>query len=92
MLFDVEQDPHEQHDVAAEHPDICRQAASYLSEWHDSMMKSMPYAVDPLWTVMREGGPEHTRGMLRHYCERLKATGREYAIPELRRRHSQELT
>lgn len=92
MLFDVEHDPHEQHEVAAEHPDVCRQAASHLSEWHASMMKSMPHAVDPLWTVMREGGPAHTRGMLEYYCERLKASGREYAIPELRRRHSQELT
>ncbi len=91
MLFDVERDPHEQHDVAAEHPDICRRATHNLSEWHDSMMKSMPYAADPLWTVMREGGPAHTRGMLRQYCERLKATGREYAIAELRRRHPQEL-
>ncbi len=91
MLFNVERDPHEQHDIAAKHRDICSQATHHLSEWHNSMMRSMPYAVDPLWTVMREGGPAHTRGMLPQYCERLKATGREYAVPELRRRHPQEL-
>jgi len=46
-------------------------------------MKSMPYDVDPLWTVIKEGGPYHARGHLRAYCERLERTGRGWAIPEL---------
>jgi hypothetical protein len=59
--------------------------------WHEDMMRTVPDAVDPLWTVLREGGPEHSRGQLKAYCERLQATGRGQHIPELRRRHPGEL-
>jgi hypothetical protein len=45
------------------------------------------HAADPLWTVMQEGGPLHARGHLKSYCDRLKATKRAWAIPELLRRH-----
>jgi hypothetical protein len=54
------------------------------------MMAQMPDAVDPLWTVMREGGPHHSRGYLARYCERLEATGRGEHVAELRRRHPGE--
>ena len=53
-------------------------------------MKSMPQDVDPLWTVMREGGPAHSRGNLRRYCEFLEKTGRAWAIPELKKKHPRE--
>jgi hypothetical protein len=46
--------------------------------------------VDPLWTVMREGGPFHARGNLKSYCAYLEKTGRAWAIPELRAKHPQE--
>ena len=66
----------------------------HLNEWHDSMMASMtgstPYDTDPLWTVMKEGGPFHARGHLRSYCERLEATGRGWAVEELKARHPRE--
>lgn len=56
MLFNVEEDPHEQFDVVRQNRSAYRQAVCYLNEWHDSMMKTMPYPVDPLWTVINEGG------------------------------------
>jgi choline-sulfatase len=92
MLFNVEDDPHEQHNLAAERPDVCKDAVYILNQWHDDMMKTMPrgYDADPLWTVMKEGGPAHARGELRAYCERLAATGRGHAIAELERRHPRE--
>jgi choline-sulfatase len=90
MLFDVEQDPYEQHDAAAEQPGVCQEAVFHLNRWHERMMESMEYETDPLWTVLREGGPYHARGMLREYCKRLEATGRGHAIPELKRRHPRE--
>jgi len=90
MLFDVEADPHEQRDLAARHPEICSDALRRLNQWHDEMMASMDRAEDPLWTVMKEGGPYHARGMLPEYCRRLEATGRGHAVPELKRRHTRE--
>jgi arylsulfatase A-like enzyme len=90
MLFNMDDDPHEQRDLAAANPDVCRDARGRLSEWHEAMMQSMPYDVDPLWTVMKEGGPYHARGHLRAYCERLEQTGRAWAVPELKRRHPRE--
>ena len=54
------------------------------------MMKSMQYSNDPLWTVIKEGGPLHARGQLAQYCRRLEETGRGGAIPELKRRHPRE--
>jgi len=56
------------------------------------MMKTMPegYDTDPMWTVMKEGGPAHSRGFLAKYCEFLEQTGRGWAIPELRKRHPRE--
>jgi len=90
MLFNVEEDPHEQHDVASAHPELCKEAALILSRWHDDMMKTMPYDTDPMRSVLSEGGPFHAKGHLREYCKRLAATGRGHAIEELKRRHPRE--
>lgn len=92
MLYDLTADPHEEHDLAAQHPEICREAAHRLLGWHDGMMASMQSDVDPLWTVIREGGPEHARGKLSEYCKRLEQTGRGWAVPELKRRHPREFS
>lgn len=92
MLFNVEDDFHEQNNVAEENPDVCKDAACKLQEWHDDMMQSMPqpYNTDPLWTVMKEGGPCHAKDALKAYCERLKETGRGWAVEELKKRHPRE--
>ena len=90
MLFNIEKDSYEQHDLAGIEKAICRDAVYCLSEWHDEMMGTMHDAVDPMWTVIREGGPFHARGQLRNYCEQLEKTGRAHAIPELKRRHPYE--
>jgi arylsulfatase A-like enzyme len=92
MLFDLAADPYEQHDLAADRPDLCHEAAHRLLDWHDRMMATMPDGgtVDPMVTVMAEGGPLHARGKLEEYCERLKTTGREWAVTPLRERHPRE--
>jgi arylsulfatase A-like enzyme len=92
MLFNIEEDPHEQQDLAEKKPELCREAAMRLQDWHDRMMKTMPesYTTDPLRTVLEEGGPEHARGALPEYCKRLEATGRGWAIEELKKRHPKE--
>lgn len=84
MLFDLEADPHEQHNLAEERPELCARGARMILDWNDEMMKTSAYDADPMWTVMREGGPEHCRGHLEAYLDRLAGTPREYGIPLLK--------
>ena len=35
-------------------------------------------ATDPMWTVMREGGPYHYREIRQRYLEHLRNTGRAH--------------
>ena len=90
MLFDIEKDPHETQNVASQFPDVCKDAVYRLNNWHDKMMLTMDHE-DPLWTVLREGGPHHAKGHLKDYVERLQATGRGgTAVDELKHRHPRE--
>ena len=90
MLFAPGSDPHEQHDLAPERPDLVASHLALLDAWHADAMRRSDQAVDPLWTVMREGGPFHTRGQLPAYLERLKATGRGGLAERLAARHPTE--
>ncbi len=94
QLYNLAEDPHEQRDLATSRPDLCREGAWRLMNWHDEMMASMPgdRVVDPMQTVLAEGGPFHARGQLCGYAKRLEATGRGYAIEELKKRHPGEFT
>jgi choline-sulfatase len=76
MLFDLAKDPHEQHDLAAARPDLVGTAMTKLDAWYAEMMRTATTPQDPMWTVIEEGGPLHTRGYLPRYLERLRATGR----------------
>jgi hypothetical protein len=55
-VSNVNEDPFERNNLALTHREQCLQAVYILNQWHDAMMKSMECAVDPLWTVIREGG------------------------------------
>lgn len=90
LLFDIVNDPYEQHNLAKAKPEIVNQAISIYLNWHDQMMFAMEKGDDPLWTVINEGGPFHAKGHLARYCERLEATGRGWAIAELKKRHPLE--
>ena len=93
MLFNLDDDPHEQHNLAETHPELCAEAARRYLAWHDEMMMTQPegYFHDPLWEVLlRTGGPFHARGRLAQYCRRLAASGRAWAIPRLQARHPEE--
>ena len=91
MLFDLAEDPHQQHDLAAERPDLVDRAMRLLTEWHHDMMVTSRYNVDPMMTVLREGGPFHTRGMLSPYLDRLRATGHVQHAEQLVARHADEI-
>jgi arylsulfatase A-like enzyme len=105
MLFDIVADPHEQHDLASAWPEICREGAWRLMRWHDAQLQKMSRfasdSLDPLWTVLREGGPFHASlgqtpdpggvpGLLR-YLEHLEATGRSEGAARLREKYGRAL-
>ncbi len=77
MLFNIVEDPHEQVDLAKTMPDVCATAAGMLESWTREQLASVPDGIDPMVSVMAEGGPYHAR--LEHlppYVERLRVTGR----------------
>lgn len=76
MLFNLADDPHEQRDIAAAHPELTGQAAAMLEQWHIEMLRTSTHGQDPMITVLAEGGPYHTRGELPAYLKRLRETGR----------------
>jgi arylsulfatase A-like enzyme len=100
MLFDIANDPHELVNLAAEKPEICKEGAYRLMNWHDTQMFKMARqsndSVDPMWTVIREGGPHHTHHnqgakVLAQYIERLKKTGREDGAKALAEKYADHL-
>lgn len=87
MLFNVKDDPHEQHDVKAEHPELCAKGAKIILDWQEAEMKKATNEADPMWVVMKEGGPYHTWGHLESYCQRLEETGRAEGARKLREKY-----
>jgi arylsulfatase A-like enzyme len=90
MLFDVEADPHEQHDLASAQPALVQHARALLERWRSAAVAGNPGGVDPIDTVLAEGGPAHVRGQLAKYLERLRATGRSDWAERLRQAHPGE--
>jgi choline-sulfatase len=76
MLFDLTSDPHEQHNVAGDHPNLIEHGLSLLHQWGAHALSQAPTGTDPLWLVLRDGGPWHSRVDVDWYLERLRATGR----------------
>ena len=87
MLFNLKDDPHEQRDVKAEHPELCAQGAKIILDWIDAEMARSRSDADPMWTVMREGGPYHAHYDLAKYIARLRATGREDGAEALEKKY-----
>jgi len=90
MLFNLKEDPHEQHNIADNNPHLVNELAAKLFDWHDECMKKNNYEEDVLSTVMREGGPFHANGSLKNYTNYLIKTGREKAIEEYKKIHPRE--
>jgi choline-sulfatase len=87
MLFDVDADPHEQCDLTDRHPEVVGQASRLLVDWEADQMRRSTSGVDPLWTVMAEGGGYYTRHRLRPYLKRLAETGRAEAAARIAAAH-----
>ena len=87
MLFNITDDPYEQHDVSKKHPEICAQGAKIILDWHDGQMLRSDSTVDPMWVVLQEGGPHHTIGQLDKYIQRLNETGRKKGAQQLKEKY-----
>jgi hypothetical protein len=90
MLFNLKTDKHQLHNIAAENPEIFAKGAKLILDWVDEMMKKSIYQTDPLWTVMKEGGPFHSRGELNNYIKRISGTEREYGVEKLKEMYPEE--
>lgn len=91
-LFNIKEDPHETENVAEKYPEVCWRGAYLLEHWVADNMLSNIYRtdIDPLWSVIADGGPFHCRGYLEKYCERLEDTGRGELARQLKNRHPEE--
>jgi choline-sulfatase len=76
MLFDLAADPHEQHDLAAQRPDLLAHADALLAGWRAEQLATSATGVDPLDVVLSQGPGYHARVDLDAYLRRLRATGR----------------
>ncbi len=92
-LHNIKADPAKQYNAADEYREVCWHGAYYLERWLSENMKSQvyDYQIDPMWTVIAEGGPFHCKNKLSEYCDRLNKTGRGWAAEALRKRHPKEL-
>ena len=79
MLYNLAEDPHEVHNLASERHELVHKGLAMLEQWQADMMATSTSTVDPLWTVMSQGGPYHTRYAVQDYIKRLKDTGRTEA-------------
>ena len=76
MLFDVAADPHELDDLTGRQPELADHGQALIEQWTAEMLSVSDSPTDPMWTVMREGGPYHCREIGPRYVEHLRNTGR----------------
>ena len=86
MLFNLTDDPHEQHDLAASRPDLVAHGQLLIDTWRADCLARSPHP-DPMDIVLAEGGPLHCRGALEAYATRLRATGRANWAERLENEH-----
>ena len=91
LLFNLHEDPHEQHDLAEAKPDLVNQAMHYLTNWQEQVQVKGQREVDPLVTVLLEGGPYHSKGKLPAYLQRLRETNRGHLAEHLIARHPDDV-
>jgi len=89
MLFNVVEDPHEQNNLADAHPELVDRGLAIIARWQADEMRRSGRNVDPMQTVLREGGPHHANFLSDGYAgyqQRLIDTGRGAAAEDLARR------
>lgn len=72
-LFAIDEDPHQQHDVAEDHPEIVEDLHERMSEWRQQHLE-VTHAPDPLDLIVDGGGPYRYIGR-RQWADRLSSQG-----------------
>ncbi len=85
MLFHVADDPHELNDLTAERPELADRGQALIEQWTGDMLSISDSPIDPMWTVMREGGPFHCREIGPRFLQHLRDTGRAHHAEFLKR-------
>lgn len=88
MLFDLVSDPHEQHNLADDRPEMVKAALDRLEAWEHEQLRRTPDGRDPLQTVLQGSGPWHSRTDPGWYFERLRSTGRATWADRFERREA----
>ena len=55
MLFNISEDPHEQHDLAGSAPKLTSEGSSILEDWTDEQLSRSYSPEDPMEIVLDEG-------------------------------------
>ncbi|MBE7462123.1 MAG: sulfatase [Planctomycetes bacterium] len=77
MLFNLKDDPHEQHNLASKRPDLVNHGLRIIDGWVAEQLKKSGQP-DPLHQVIAEGGPLHANAKnLPGFAAFLRETGRE---------------
>ncbi len=73
MLFDLENDFYEQHNIASQNKAIVDKAKVMLFDWHNKIMSSLQHkhCEDPLWYIYQNGGPFQAKGHLPKFIDSL---------------------
>ena len=76
-------------------PAVVNEGRALVEGWTADEMRRSRRTVDPMWIVMREGGPFHARftsPQFSAYQERLRQTGRAEHAEDLQRRRDRLTT
>ncbi len=85
MLFDLETDPHETTNLAAQQPELVGHGLRLLDQWLAAQMNNAMRG-DPFWGIIQEGGPLHANSNSpdwEAYLARLRATNRTHHAEKL---------
>ena len=91
MMYCLSDDPHEDVNLALTYPELVDKAMGMLADWHHNQMVTASSDIDPMVTVLNEGGPFHTRGKMKDYCGYLEKTERAKHAKTLMERHPDEI-
>ena len=85
MLFNTKQDPHETTNLAEKEPAKVAEGLAKLEEWLDENLRET--GTDPMYGVIAEGGPFHTRGRLAEYLEYYRSIGKKKIADRMEKKY-----